>query len=393
MWEPNKGEKMEAATVPKAAVNSWDLTKAIRRVKKATGAKSSTLTVLHHLLLESSETGDLTLTATDLDNAASVTMQGVTNGPWAALVPLSDLYDMARKMPKDTMLFLSAQDSDEKHAGPSLVAESANLTVTIPGLEISEFPDMWPDVDETEFTRLTYPELKRLEKHTRRFCSTEDSRPILNGILFEIEDGERTIVATNGHRLLRHTNREVGAPDASFIVPSEAIRVLYTAVNKGDDVSVRSSGDKHVVFESDDARLRARCIEGPFPNVNQVFPTTVAVSVEVPADDWRETIASILPLTSDQTHRVKLTIDDAATFTVDSMGVEAKADAPVDRADWNKHADRPFEVGFNAKYLGQVLDAVGGERLTLIFAGVERALTVQGEGDTDALLMPLRLLD
>ena len=152
------------------------------------------------------------------------------------------------------------------------------------GLPRDEFPT-FPQVRFHESWRVRSADLQKLISHTSFAVSTEESRPILNGVLWELRPERMRMVATNGHRLTRMDLpvTSVGAPGGDLIVPPKALEQVRRLFPAEEDLEI-AQGDNHFGFRSPFTAVFTRLIEGPYPNYEQVIPRDndrVAISDKV----------------------------------------------------------------------------------------------------------------
>jgi DNA polymerase-3 subunit beta len=226
--------------------------------------------------------------------------------------------------------------------------------------------------------------------------STEESRPILNGVLWELRSGEMRMVATNGHRLARMT-LPVGSSNATstdLIVPPAALQQVQRLFRDEDDLSVARSGN-HLGFRSGGTEVYTRLIEGSYPNYEQVIPKDNDKNAVVEKRALESAVRRMAVVASDQTHRIRLSFE---TDRVHLNVLTPDLGEGHDELELQYRGDG-LEIGFNANYLLEVLRYMPTDEVKLTFKAPERAATVEPVADGDdatdylCLVMPLRLLD
>ncbi|MEJ2335337.1 MAG: DNA polymerase III subunit beta [Gemmatimonadales bacterium] len=260
------------------------------------------------------------------------------------------------------------------------------------GLPEGEFPT-FPEVDFSESWKMSAEALQELISHTSFAASTEESRPILNGVLWQLRPESTTMVATNGHRLAMMTKDlpEAGAPEADLIVPPKALGQVERLFDAGEQLEIARSAN-HLAFRSDRRAVFTRLIEGPYPNFDQVIPKDNDKEVVASRAGLESAIRRMAVVASDQTHRVRLLFEPGAVkFRVQTPDLgEAEDELAVD------YEGESLEIGFNANYLLEVMRYMSDDDVKLTFKAPERAATLQpAEDGSDylCLVMPLRLLD
>jgi DNA polymerase-3 subunit beta len=226
--------------------------------------------------------------------------------------------------------------------------------------------------------------------------STEESRPILNGVLWQMRPDASVMVATNGHRLarIRVAGANDGAPEDDLIVPPKALSQVDRLFAGQKEVRVART-ENHLGFRAGGTRVFTRIIEGPYPNYEQVIPKDNDKVARVDTGQLSHSLRRMAVVASDQTHRVRLSFNGPILrFAVETPDLgEASEDLEVD------YRGEPLDIGFNANYLLEVLRYMPGEEIRMTFKGPERASTIEPAeqdeetGDYLCLVMPLRLLD
>lgn len=344
----------------------------------------TTLPVLSNLLLETEE-GGVRLSGTDLDTAVSVRVPADVEEPGAITAPAKKLQEIARELPPAPVSIATQ--------GDAIAITSGRSRFRLNGLPKDEFP-AFPTVSFEESWKLSGRELNQLIAHVTFAVSTEETRPILNGVLWELGDGEMRMVATNGHRLAKMTlPREGGAGAGELIVHPRALSQVQKLFEVEDDVEVGRS-ENHLGFRGDGVQIFTRLIEGPYPNYEQVIPKDNDKSMIADRSALTGAIRRMAIVASDQTHRIRLSLGGPMMkFSVQTPDLgEAAEELPVE------YDGDPLEIGFNANYLLELLRYMPANEVKMSFRAPERAATMQPVGNEDTpdflcLVMPLRLLD
>src|SRR5918993_1205902 len=181
----------------------------------------TTLPVLANILLETTERG-IRLSGTDLDIAVSTEVAADVETPGAITIPAKKLTEIARELPPNPVKMAAAGEQ-------RITLECGRSRFKLLGLPKDEFPS-FPAVRFNESWRIRSGDLQKLIGHTAFAVSTEESRPILNGVLWELRPDEMRMVATNGHRLAKmqlpiESTAAAGSkpPSSDLIVPPKAL--------------------------------------------------------------------------------------------------------------------------------------------------------------------------
>jgi DNA polymerase III subunit beta len=346
----------------------------------------TTLPVLSNLLVEVGD-GGIALSGTDLDIAVSVTVPADVEEPGSLTVPAKKLQELARELPEHPVRITTKGDRFELTCG--------RATFRLNGMPRDEFPT-FPAVDFSQSWKVPARVLHELIRQTSFAVSTEESRPILNGVLWQLAEDEMRMVATNGHRLarMRVPVQASGAPHTDLIVPPKALAQVERLFSGDDEIEVARS-ENHIGFRKEGTQVYTRLIEGPYPNYEQVIPKDNDKHATADRNQLVHVLRRMAVVASDQTHRVRLGFtSNTVRFSVETPDLgEAHEDLEVE------YAGEPLDIGFNASYLLEVLRYMPTDEVRLAFKAPERAATIEPAGsDADmpdylCLVMPLRLLD
>src|ERR1044071_5108983 len=346
----------------------------------------TTLPVLANILVEATKDG-LGLSATDLDISVSTTIAASVDQEGATTLPARKLVEIVKELPNASIRVTSSGEQ-------RVQIECGRSKFKLLGLVRDEFP-AFPSVKFDGGWKVAARELQKLIGHVAFAASTEESRPILNGVLWELRPDRMRMVATNGHRLARMESpiSSTGAPATDLIVPPKALEQIRRLFPEDEELEI-AKGENHLGFRSPFTAVYTRLIEGPYPPYPQV----------IPKDNNRVAIADRTALTSalrrmsiiasDQTHRIPLSFNAGMLkFSVQTPDLGEAADELAIR-----YTGDALDIGFNANYLLEILSFVPTDEVKLTFKAPERAATLEPEGWKDrasymCLVMPLRLVD
>jgi DNA polymerase III subunit beta len=347
----------------------------------------TTLPVLSNILIEAAD-DHVAMSGTDLDIAVSVRVPAEVDEPGALTIPAKKLQELARELPEHPVRMTTK--------GERLELVCGRATFRLNGMPRDEFPT-FPAVDFERSWKIRGRVLHELIRQTSFAVSTEESRPILNGVLWQLSEGEMRMVATNGHRLARLTVgvESGGAPKADLIVPPRALAQVERLFAADDEIEVART-ENHLGFRRDGTQVFTRLIEGPYPPYEQVIPKDNDKSAVADRSLLTHALRRMAVVASEQTHRVKLSFHaNTLRFAVETPDLgEAQEELEVE------YDGDPLDIGFNAAYLLEVLRYMPTNEVRLTLKAPERAATLEpmardGEEKMDylCLVMPLRLLD
>jgi DNA polymerase-3 subunit beta len=345
----------------------------------------TTLPVLSNILLEAKKDG-IRLSGTDLDIAVSTTVPAEVDEEGAITLPAKKLSDIARELPAASVRISSAGEQKAN-------VECGKSRFRLLGLPKDEFPS-FPQVKFENAWKAPAKDLHKLISHVAFAVSTEESRPILNGVLWELRKDRMRMVATNGHRLARmELSLEGGSAQADLIVPPKALEQIRRLFSPDDAVEIAKS-ENHLGFRSGGTQVYTRLIEGPYPNYEQVIPRENDKSATADKAAFASALRRMSIVASDQTHRIRMAFANGScklSVQTPDLG-EAQEEITV------SYDGDPLEIGFNASYLLEILKYIPTDEVRLTFKAPERAATCEPVGWNDpssylTLVMPLRLVD
>src|ERR1041385_8312094 len=224
----------------------------------------TTLPVLANILVETTDRG-IKLSGTDLDIAVSTEVTADVETRGAVTIPAKKLSEIARELPPSPVKIAAIGEQ-------RITLECGRSRFKLLGLPRDEFPS-FPSVKFNESWRIKSGDLQKLISHTSFAVSMEESRPILNGVLWELEPEMMRMVATNGHRLAKMEMpiKSSAAPSGNFIVPPKALEQVRRLFPEDEELEI-AKGENHLGFRSPFTAVYTRLIEGPYPNYDQVIP-------------------------------------------------------------------------------------------------------------------------
>jgi DNA polymerase-3 subunit beta len=375
--------------VLKIQVQQSELVRALVAVASVVSNKT-TLPILSTILFDA-EGDSLTLAATDLDVSVVTRMDGVKVGKAGRIaVPASKFVAFSRTLGPESVDVNSTAEKVTVKSGKARFEESL--------MAADEFPNLPKIVDDQSF-EIASEILCEMIKSTIYAISRDETRPALQGVLWELRPGAFTMVATDGHRLSR-VRRAVDLPvkgERQFIASSAGLQQVLRLAEGTETVKV-FMGEHQLSFEIGGTTVHTRLVEGIFPAYQQVIPKSN--SHRAICD--RQTLA-------DRIRRVKISADRVTNqvrfeLEEDSLGLSASGTEGSRAEDELKveYGGEPLVIGFNHNYVEDVLKHMATENVVIalersdaaaIFLPGENPSAGIDESDDLCLLMPLRLND
>ena len=369
----------------KATIERATLLKGLSHVQSVV-ERRNTIPILSNVLLEATAEGGLKLMATDLDLQINETIAAAVDQPGATTVSAHTLFDIARKLPEGSQVSLAASDGKM-----TIMAGRAKFQLgTLPR-------DDFPVIAEGELPvsfELPAETLKQIIDKTRFAISTEETRYYLNGIFWHVSDDPLPVLkaaATDGHRLARVTMpRPDGAekmPDV--IIPRKCIAELRKLLEEIDGSVGVSLSPTKIRFDLGQALLTSKLIDGTFPDYSRVIPTGNDKILKIDPRSFEEGVDRVSTIATEKTRAVKMALDrDKITLSVTSPeNGTAAEEVPGD------YAAMPFEIGFNSRYLLDILGQLDGDTIEVHLADAAAPTLIRENDKSSALyvLMPMRV--
>jgi DNA polymerase-3 subunit beta len=345
--------------------------------------RRNTIPILSNVLMEAREDGSLRLMATDLDLQVDETVPANVTQPGATTISAHTFFDIVRKLPEGSQVELTAAEGKMQ-----VVAGRARFNLsTLPR-------DDFPVIAEGELpTRFELPAatLRQIIEKTRFAISSEETRYYLMGIFFHVVDEQLRAAATDGHRLARITvprpDGADGMPDV--IVPRKAVAELYRLLEELEGTVEISLSPTKIRFGLGSAILTSKLIDGTFPDYNRVIPTANDKLLKLDPKSFAAGVDRVSTIASEKTRAVKISVDrDKVTLSVTSpengLATEELA------ADYGSDG---IEIGFNAKYLLDILGEIDGDIVEVHLADAAAPTLLRENDKSNALyvLMPMRV--
>jgi DNA polymerase-3 subunit beta len=315
-----------------------------------------TLPVLSNVLLETTETG-LQLTATDLEVSVRTETPATVEKTGSTTLPAKRLFSIIRELPAEEIeIETDARNVASIRSGPSFFK--------VYGLPKEDYP-AFPSLEEKRGFSMKQSELREGLRKTSYAISLDETRYVLNGILFSFRDGRLTLVATDGRRLAL-CDAELGeikypeGHERDFIVPTKAINELQRLL--GDDKEVRLHvGDNLVALDLGGTVLATKLVDGTYPNYRQVIPGEAKERVSLEREVLLQSTRRVALLSSDKSGSVRL------NFTKNNLDItsntpevgEAKESLAV------AYKGRDISIAFNPEFLIDPLRNLSDDTIAL----------------------------
>jgi DNA polymerase III subunit beta len=373
-----EAEAVVAQGTLKATCSRDELTRALGIVSRGVSTRT-TVQILAGILLQAS--GEkLDLAATDMELSLRTSLEAQVEAEGSVVVPGRLLLELARLLPGEEVSI------EHKLEEAAVEVRSGSATYRLHTYNAEDFPRL-PDAAAADRHEVDREMLLETVARVSRSASRDESRPVLTGVLMRFEPGKLVMAATDSYRLsVKETATEGSVPELEAIVPARALGELVRIAQAGEGIEL-GVHENQVVFSTGDALLTTRRIDGQFPNYRQLVPDAFDHELTLPRDELLDVVRRVAVMAQRNSPLRLRFAEGELTVSAQTQDVgEARESLPV------SFAGEPLEIGFNAEFLRDGVESVGGEQLRLKLISPLRPAVLQGEDDDFLyLIMPIRL--
>ena len=357
------------------------LQSAIAVTSRAVAQKSS-IPALEGLLLCADQS--LTVSGYNMQTGIRTKVSADITGTGEIVLNARLFGDIIRRMPDDIVTF-TADDRLMVH----LSCGDADFDIL--GLSAKDYPDL-PEVEDEYSVSLQQKTLRAMIEEVSFAVSTNESRPVHTGALFEIADTGLTMVAVDGFRLAvrREPLEKLEGGAFSFVAPGAALNEVKSICGDVEDLAAVTLGKRHILFTVGETELICRRLEGEFLDYKNAIPRKNPISVVANTKELISSIDRVSVVISD-----KLKSPVRCLFQHDRVMLSAKTGNGEAKDICRIAGDgTDLEIGFNNRYLMEALRYAPAEEVRIeLNTGVSPAIIVPTEGEENFLYMvlPVRL--
>ncbi|MFH1380536.1 MAG: DNA polymerase III subunit beta [bacterium] len=349
-------------------------------------AHKSTLPILSNLVIET-EKDKIKLMATDLEIGIHCLIKGeiVTEG--SITIPAKKFGDIVRELSDTHDVEIETDDSLKT------TITSGKTCFSLKGLPKEDYPVIPEFSDEKAFS-VKKDVLKEMFKKTIFAASTDTTRYVLNGILFNILNGPLKVVATDGKRLsLISNNGGNGSSkiiNSNIIIPTKTANELIRLIgleNPEQDILVNIT-ENQVAFKSNNWSLISRLVDGSYPNYEQVIPKSNQIKISLKKDDLMAVTKRAALCMADKIGLVRYGFSNGLLkISASYQGITEFND----ELECNYQGSK-IEISFNPTYVIDVLKNMNTENVSLEFSTAVGPVLIRPEGDTEYIyvVMPMK---
>jgi DNA polymerase-3 subunit beta len=313
--------------------------------------RRNTMPILGNVLVEA-QRGSIRITATDLEVGVRGEVESDIGKEGTVTVNAKKLYEIIREIPNQ-------QVQVKRLENDWVEVRSGKTVFKIVGMEAKEFPQ-FPKFDGRALSTTPASTIHEMIERTIFSVSTDETRYSLNGVFLEQgEGGKLRMVATDGHRLA-FEERSVGSLGLSkgVILPRKGLSELKKLLESGDD-GVVSLGfkDNMALVTKEKIELFMRLIDGDFPDYTKVIPQGNPNIAKLEHDELLQALRRVSILSSERYKGVKMEFSDGKVSISANNPDLGEAVEEIEA----EYKGKPLSIGFNARYLLDVLGVLTGE--------------------------------
>ncbi len=373
----------------KASVSQQELAHGLGMVSRAVSPRS-TLPVLANVLIATDE-GRIRLSATNLELGISCWIKANIEEDGSITVPARTISDLVGTLPADRVEMTLNERTQ------TLNVRCGTNSTDIKGIDAQEYPPM-PLPEKSGGMELNVSDMKEMIQQVAFAASSDEARPVLQGVLTQIEGTTITMAATDGFRISVRSSSVTNPTDkvVSVIIPARAMNELARIATNGDATVSMSipEGRGQVVFNLKDAELVSQLIEGNFPDYKVIIPRSYKTHSVISTPNFQKACRQAEIIARDGNNIVRLHIQpksDGPGVVELSAQSEETGNSEV-QIDANIDGDGLL-IAFNVRYLREVLDVVKTPSVALETNANNTPATLKPIGDEEFVhvIMPMHL--
>ncbi len=354
---------------------------AVMTAGRAASSKSP-IPALEGLLIQAGS--GVRVTGYDLKKGIYTNIEADVSRVGSAVLGAKLFTEMIRRLPDGIVTVEVSEDS-------KVSVKCGRSEYSFMSIPAEDYPEL-PEADSSDAVLIPQKLLRGLINETLFAVSTNESRPVYMGSLFEIKDGQLTVVSVDGYRLAMRREKLEGCEekDLSFIIPGSALSdVERICADKDEAVSI-SVGKKHVSFSIEDTIVISRRLEGDFLNYRKAVPENFRSRLKINRGEFLNAVDRVALVVDEKIKNpVRLIFGDNAINFI--------CITPLGKAEdvcTCEGSGEDTEVGFNDRYLRDALRAAREDELEIcINTGSSPCIIVPADGSENFvyMILPVRL--
>ncbi|MCJ1759686.1 DNA polymerase III subunit beta [Mammaliicoccus sciuri] len=351
----------------------------------------TTLPILTGIKIDATDKG-IILTGSDSEISIEITINQNIDGEkivdieekGSVVLPGRFFVDIVKKLPGKTVN-LSTNDQFKT------LITSGHSEFNVSGLDPDQYP-LLPQVSEDDAIKLPIKVLKNIIAQTNFAVSTSETRPVLTGVNWLIQNNELICTATDSHRLalrkLKLEDEEID--DKNVIIPGKALSELNKIVSDSEeDINIFFASNQ-VLFKVGHINFISRLLEGNYPDTTRLFPENYETKIILDNSEFYHAIDRASLLAREGGNNVIKLSTDVDKVELSSTSPEigtVKEDVSTDNVEGES-----LKISFNSKYMMDALKAIDNDEVQVEFFGTMRPFILNPKDDETVvqLILPIR---
>ncbi|MBQ0085796.1 MAG: DNA polymerase III subunit beta [Prevotella sp.] len=375
----------------KFTVSSTTLSSNLQALSRVLNSKN-TLPILDSFLFDVSN-NKLTITASDGENIMTAhidLVEGAEAGSFCLFT--KTIIDAVKEFAEEPLTF---EVTEEQQSAVIKYHNGQNRIPVQPSAEYKDFLNKQTVGIASTTLTLKAEELSKTINRSVFATAQEDLRPVMNGLFFDLKSDNLTVVASDGHKLVRNENYNVkGHEPAMFILPKKPAMLLKTLLPKDGDVTI-TFDESCATISFGSCILTCRLIEGRYPNYNSVIPQNNPNDLTIDRQTLLSALKRVLVFASQSSYLIRFNLENNK-LTLSSEDVDYSTSANEELTC--EYFGMPMSIGFKGTSLIEVLGNIESQEVVLKLSDPSRAGIIvpaqQAENDNLLMLiMPMLLND
>jgi DNA polymerase III subunit beta len=369
----------------KFVVSSSELVKNLSNISGLIGP-NPLVPILENFLFELDKTS-LTITASDLQTVMVADLMVDSEDTVSVAIPAKLFMDTLKSLPEQP---ITVNISGETF-GIEIVTSNGRFKIA--GENPMDFPRA-PQVNRSFSIELDSHILGAAINNTLFATSTDDLRPAMTGVFIDITEENTTFVATDGHRLIRYRREDIKSATATtMILPRKALNLIKSSLPSEVVPVTTEFSSSNAFFSFGNIKLICRLIDERYPDYENVIPKNNPNKMVIERSKFLSSLKRIAIFSNKTTHQIRLKITaDELTISAEDLDYSNEA---VERIPC-EYTGETMEIGFNAKFLAEMLSNISASNITLELSLPNRAGLIipdvkEDNEDILMLVMPVML--
>ncbi|MDG1337678.1 MAG: DNA polymerase III subunit beta [Flavobacteriaceae bacterium] len=350
---------------------------------------SNTLPILDNFLFEINN-NTLVLSSSDLESTMTSQIEIESTSTDKIAISAKLLTDILKTFSEQPLTFIKTDSN-------TIEISASNGKYSLAYLNGDEFPKQVEILDAHE-TVINGSDLGNAINSTIFASGTDDLRPVMSGVFFQFNSESLKFVATDAHKLVKFETSEYTANEVSeFIMPKKPLQILKGILQtEGSDLTIQHN-DSNAKFIFDKSSITCRLIDGKFPNYEAVIPKDNPNVLTIDRQLFLNSARRVSIFSNKTTNQIRLKLAGSLlNISAEDFDFSNKADENLEC----QYSGDDIQIGFNSKFLIEMLNNLESDMITLSMSHPNRAGIIRPLNETDEskesitmLVMPVMLND